>query len=350
MLSSLSFPLPLSEAQYFDTCFAHLLADESICFRFTTVPPSSNLVLNKTEIEHKTQACIVVSCEALNIEKLHQVEQALAQTLAFQSWLISVSRSAKSNRLVAKAKVELLNKQERFSSVNVLLEEVSQELQVEVAFVESAPILSEPGLLVMDMDSTVINIECIDEIAKLAGVGDKVSEVTELAMQGKLDFAQSLTSRVACLQHAEERLLKTVRDKLPLMPGIENLVTTLKHHGWRLAIASGGFTYFANYLKQRLGLDYAISNELEIVDAKLTGKVLGNIVDAQVKAQTVESLAQQFSIPMSQTVALGDGANDLVMMQKAALGVAYKAKPIVREQSQTSIRFGELDQLLDYLR
>ncbi|TDF39964.1 phosphoserine phosphatase SerB [Alteromonadaceae bacterium M269] len=211
------------------------------------------------------------------------------------------------------------------------------------------PTLSQPGLLVMDMDSTVIQVECIDEIAKLAGVGDEVANVTELAMQGKLDFSESLIQRVGCLKGTSVDVLQQVCDGLPLMPGVENLVNTFKSHGWKIAIASGGFTFFADYLRERLELDAAFSNELEVVDDKLTGRVVGNIVDAQVKADVVASLAEKFGIPQSQTVAMGDGANDLVMMKKAALGVGCHAKPKVRLEADCAIRFGGLDSLLALL-
>lgn len=217
--------------------------------------------------------------------------------------------------------------------------------QVEVMILDQQPDFSKPGLLVMDMDSTLIQVECIDEIAHYGGVGEQVSEVTELAMQGKLDFAQSLIQRVGCLKNLPVDVLEKVRHELPLMPGIVELVSTFKARGWKIAIASGGFLYFADYLKTRLGLDSATANELEIKDDALTGKVLGDIVDAQAKADCVSSLASAYQIPLSQTVAMGDGANDLVMMKQAALGVAFHAKPVVRQQADVAIRFGGLDLL-----
>ncbi|UAA40079.1 phosphoserine phosphatase SerB [Paraneptunicella aestuarii] len=291
---------------------------------------------------------LIVIADALNLEKLDNVAQALSAQVITGLWHVSESRASlpEHARLVAKCEVEVTES----NGLSALIEQASLAHQVELVLCQNAPKLNEPGLLVMDMDSTVIKIECIDEIAILAGVGKEVSEVTELAMQGKLDFAQSLTQRVACLENADESILQTVRNALPLMPGIEVLVGRLQECGWKVAIASGGFTYFADYLKERLGLEAAVSNTLDIQDGKLTGKVRGDIVDAKVKAQTVESLAQQYGIPMHQTVAMGDGANDLVMMATAGLGVAYKAKPVVREQAQTSIRFSGLDTLLDYLR
>ena len=220
----------------------------------------------------------------------------------------------------------------------------------EACLIENAPSLNEPGLLVMDMDSTTIEIECIDEIAKLAGVGEQVSEVTERAMQGELDFAESLHERVATLAGSSESILAQVGDNLPLMPGLVELVATLKEHNWKVAVASGGFTYYTEILKELLNLDATQANVLEIIDGKLTGKVLGSITDAQVKADTLLKLAHDFSIAQQQTVAMGDGANDLVMMDAAYLGVAYKAKPIVLQQASTSINHSGLDTLLHWLK
>lgn len=220
---------------------------------------------------------------------------------------------------------------------------------LEIALVENAPKLEQPGLLLMDMDSTTIEIECIDEIAALAGVGEEVAEVTELAMQGKLDFSQSLRERVGKLKGADESILASVANNLPLMPGLVELIEELKQHNWRIAIASGGFTYFADKLKSDLALDAARANVLEIVDGKLTGQVIGEIVDANVKAQTLNELAAEFKIASNQLVAMGDGANDLVMMKAASLGVAYKAKPVVLAQADTTICHSGLDCMIHWL-
>lgn len=197
----------------------------------------------------------------------------------------------------------------------------------------------------MDMDSTAIKIECIDEIAKLAGTGEVVSAITASAMRGELDFEQSLRKRVGTLENASESILQKVRENLPLMDGFEQMVAILKEHGWKLAIASGGFDYFADYLKQKYGLDFAVSNQLEIIDGKLTGKVLGKVVDAQHKADTLKNLATTFNIPQNQWVAVGDGANDLPMLKTASLGVALHAKPKVQAQADFVVNFGDLTAL-----
>ena len=218
--------------------------------------------------------------------------------------------------------------------------------ELECCHVFEGPSLHKPGLLVMDMDSTAIEIECIDEIAKLAGVGEQVAEVTAAAMRGELDFAESLRARVKTLTNAPVSVIDQVAENLPLMPGLESLVEVLQKHDWKVVIASGGFTYMTDVLKEKLDLDKTVANQLEMADGKLTGNVLGDIVDAQVKANTVKQLSQQYGIPASQTVAMGDGANDLVMMAASNLGVAFHAKPVVRQKADVSVREGGLDQLL----
>ena len=205
---------------------------------------------------------------------------------------------------------------------------------LDVAPLGKIPNLRAPGLLVMDMDSTAIQIECIDEIAKLAGTGEMVAEVTERAMRGELDFTASLRSRVATLEGADASILHQVRDNLPLMPGLTQLVLKLETLGWKVAIASGGFTFFADYLRDKL--------HLAEVDGKFTGHVLGDIVDAQYKANTLTRLAESYDIPHEQTVAIGDGANDLPMIKTAGLGIAYHAKPKVNEKAEVTIRHADL--------
>ncbi|ROR06317.1 phosphoserine phosphatase [Erwinia sp. JUb26] len=219
---------------------------------------------------------------------------------------------------------------------------LAHELGLDVAPLGRIPHLKTPGLLVMDMDSTAIEIECIDEIAKLAGSGELVAEVTERAMRGELDFAASLRQRVATLKDADANILKQVRDVLPLMPGLTSLVQKLQALGWEVAIASGGFTYYAEHLRDTLHLSAVAANVLEIRDGKLTGEVLGDIVDAQYKADTLKRLAERFNIAPEQTVAVGDGANDLPMIKASALGIAYHAKPKVNEQAAVSIRHADL--------
>ena len=283
---------------------------------------------------------LVIFTEGLHLQQLTQVTQALADYLQLAFYRVIKVEGVRGFAVCAYVTLKTQD------SLNLQLEELAKRFSVELCLVDKAPSLTEPGLLLMDMDSTVIAVECIDEIAALAGVGEQVSKVTEQAMRGKLDFAQSLHTRVACLANADEAILQQVRDALPLMPGVANLVNILKTYNWKVAIASGGFSYFADYLQDRLNLDAVMANDLEIKNSKLTGKVQGPIVDANVKAQTLKNLAEKWSIKANQTIAMGDGANDLVMMHAAALGVALHAKPIVRQQADIAIRRGDLDVLL----
>ena len=219
-----------------------------------------------------------------------------------------------------------------------------------IAAMSSLPTLSRPGLLFMDMDSTLIQCECIDEIAGFLGIKAQISEITERAMRGELDFAASLTERVQLLAGLDATVLDQVYEQcIELTDGAEVLIDTLKQHGWKIGLVSGGFTYFTDKLEQRLGLDFTRSNVLEIRDGKLTGGITGDIVDAQTKRRCLQEQAAIFEVPMSQTVAMGDGANDLPMIQAAGLGIAFHAKPKVVEQAPYAISEGGLDRALTFL-
>lgn len=209
---------------------------------------------------------------------------------------------------------------------------------------------SSAGLVVSDMDSTLINIECVDEIADFAGLKPQVAAITEAAMRGELDFAASLTQRVAALQGLDEAVLAQVYDeRLQPNPGAEALLAGLKQLGIRFALVSGGFTFFTERLKQRLGLDYTRANLLEIEGGKLTGKVLGGIIDAEAKALFLHELCEELGLRPEQTIAMGDGANDLKMMAVAGMGVAYRAKPKVQAQSDVVLNHSGLDAVLHFL-
>ncbi|GJJ80392.1 phosphoserine phosphatase [Pasteurella canis] len=222
----------------------------------------------------------------------------------------------------------------------------AHELRVDIAQIDFVPRLKQSGLLVMDMDSTAIQIECIDEIAKLAGTGELVSSITAQAMRGELDFEQSLRRRVATLQGTPEHILAQVRENLPLMPGLVETLKQLQQYQWKTAIASGGFTYFTDYLKEFLKLDYAVSNQFDIQNGILTGEIKGDVVDAKYKAITLQQLVQEYGIKPENTVAIGDGANDLAMMKVAGLGVALHAKPKVQQQAQIVVNFADFSALL----
>ncbi|AOT10130.1 phosphoserine phosphatase SerB [Pseudoalteromonas luteoviolacea] len=225
----------------------------------------------------------------------------------------------------------------------------AKKLGCQGAILPNLPQLDIPGLLVMDMDSTAIEIECIDEIARLADVYDEVASVTAEAMAGKLAFSESLHKRVAKLQGIELSLISPLKDDLPLMMGIKQLCEVLKTKNWRLAIASGGFTWFAEALQERLSLDHVYANTLEIDAQRLTGRVIGDIVDAEKKAEVLNALRERYTVDTGQVIAIGDGANDLVMMAAADLGVAIHGKPKVVEQADAAICEGSLLQLLHFM-
>ncbi len=218
------------------------------------------------------------------------------------------------------------------------------EQQIDCALVPDAQRLSHFGLCVMDMDSTLISIECIDEIADMMQIKPQISAITEAAMRGELDFAESLKQRVALLKGLPEAALQRVIDeRLKLNPGAQEWIAACKANNIKTMVVSGGFTFFANHVQQLLSLDYAVSNTLEIIDGKLTGNIVGDIVDAERKAQELVKLRDSLGLKADQTIAIGDGANDLKMMAVAAAGVAYHAKPVVQAQASYALNFNGLD-------
>lgn len=223
-----------------------------------------------------------------------------------------------------------------------------QEHQLDYGFVRPQQHLSDFGLVVMDMDSTLIAIECIDEIAGMAHLKPQVAAITEAAMRGEIEFAESLRRRVALLQGLEESALQRVYDeRLQLNPGAEIMLGKLKEHGIKTLLVSGGFVFFTERLKARLGLDYAQANTLEIVNGKLTGKVLGHILDSQGKADSLVRTRDELGLKAEQVIAMGDGANDLRMMAQAGVSIAYHAKPVVRTQASYAFNFVGLDGLVN---
>ena len=216
------------------------------------------------------------------------------------------------------------------------------------AFVQSNKKLSDFGLICFDMDSTLITIECIDELADFAGKKAEVSAVTEAAMRGEIDYRESLRRRLALLAGLDARVLARVYgERLLLSPGARELLEAAQKAGLRTAILSGGFTYFTERLRIELGFDFATSNELEISGGKLTGRVVGDIVDASAKAHHLARLTDELGLRKEQVIACGDGANDLLMMAEAGLSVAFRAKPATRAKADVAINFGGLDSLLN---
>lgn len=224
--------------------------------------------------------------------------------------------------------------------------DLSARLHVDIAFQRDTVYRRNRRLVCFDMDSTLIEAEVIDELAKAAGVGDQVAEITEAAMRGELDFKQSFARRMALLQGLDESVLAGIAANLRLTEGAEKLISSLKKLGYKTAILSGGFNYFGRYLQNKLGIDYVYANELDIVDGKVTGKVIGTVVDGQRKAELLAMLAQQEGIALEQVIAVGDGANDLPMLSVAGLGIAFRAKPLVKASAEHAISTLGLDAIL----
>jgi len=223
-----------------------------------------------------------------------------------------------------------------------------EKARIDYGFVPEGMRFADLRLLAMDMDSTLITIECIDELGDLAGCKTEIASITAQAMRGELDYPRSLRKRVALLAELpESSLLRIYEERLKLTPGAEQLIGACKKHGVKLLLVSGGFTFFAERLKTRLGIDYTISNRLEVAGGKLTGQVLGDIVDADAKAAKFRAVMNELGAKREQTVAIGDGANDLKMMAEAGVSVAFHAKPVVRAQASCAISYSGLDAVIN---
>lgn len=226
---------------------------------------------------------------------------------------------------------------------------LSAEQEMDISFQEESMFRRMRRLICFDMDSTLIETEVIDELAIRAGVGDEVKAITESAMRGEIDFNESFKQRCALLKGLDVSVMQEIAESLPITEGVDRLMRILKKVGFKIAILSGGFTYFGNYLKQKYNIDYVYANELEVVDGKLTGRHVGDIVDGKRKAELLRLIAQVENVDIRQTVAVGDGANDLPMISIAGLGIAFHAKPKVKETAKQSISTIGLDGILYFL-
>ena len=229
------------------------------------------------------------------------------------------------------------------------LMKLSSELEVDFSFQRDNMYRRMRRLICFDMDSTLIQTECIDELAERAGVGEQVRAITESAMRGEIDFKESFTQRVALLKGLDVSVMKEIAENMPITEGVERLMFVLKRYGYKIAILSGGFTYFGEHLQKKFGIDYVYANELEIENGKLTGRYLGDVVDGKRKAELLRLIAQVEKVDIAQTIAVGDGANDLPMLSLAGLGIAFHAKPKVKANARQAINTIGLDGVLYFL-
>ncbi len=267
----------------------------------------------------------VLSSENVNIERINQLSRG---TLSCIEMIVNTCQA-----------INIRDMTRRLLSI-------SSDYGVDIAVQKENIFRKSKRLVVMDMDSTLIQVEVIDELAKHAGVGDKVIDITHMAMNGKISFNEALKERVALLRGLDEKVLTNVYKAIPFTDGAKSFIKILKQLGYKTALISGGFSFFTDRIEKDLGLDYTFANNLEIRDGKVTGKVLGRIINAEYKASILEDIAKVEGIPLDQVVAIGDGANDLLMLNKAGLGIAFNAKQSVREKADYHISQKNLDSVI----
>jgi phosphoserine phosphatase len=282
---------------------------------------------------HLAQVSAIVAEHGLNVDRIERLSGRLSLAV----------HTSKSNACV---ELRASGSATSETSMRAALLATAHDLRIDIAFQRESIFRRNRRLFAFDMDSTLIQGEVIDELAKMAGVADKVVAITESAMRGEIEFQESFRRRVALLRGLPEQRVHELLGEIPLVEGAEQLIGTLKMLGYKTAILSGGFTFFARYLQKRLGIDYVFANELDIVDGEVSGQVRAEIVDGARKAALLRQIAHKENISLEQVVAVGDGANDLPMLGIAGMGIAFRAKPIVRQTAGHAVSFLGLDSLL----
>ena len=291
------------------------------------------LLARKIDADHLAAVTKVTSDHGLNIDKIVRLSGRVRLDETHQLGRACVEFSVRGEpKDAVQFKSELL--------------ELSSRYEIDIAYQEDTIFRRNRRLVVFDMDSTLIDAEVIDELAYEAGVGEEVAAITEAAMQGELDFKQSFTQRVGLLKGLSADVLQSVAERLVLNEGAEHLISTLRKLGYKTAIVSGGFTFFGQHLQKRLGVDYVYANQLDIENGYVTGRVTGDIIDGQRKAELLRQIAAQEGLRLEQVIAVGDGANDLPMLSIAGLGIAFRAKPLVKASAKQSISNLGLDGIL----
>lgn len=291
------------------------------------------LLSRKITAEHISRVTAIVAENRLNIDSISRL-----------SGRISLDDARNGSKACVQFSVR--GEPENLNSMRAEFIKITEELGLDIAFQKDDVFRRSHRLVAFDMDSTLINSEVIDELAAAAGVGDKVAAITERAMRGELEFSESFRERLALLKGLDESVLEKIAARLQLNEGAENLIKNLKQLGYKTAILSGGFSYFGRYLQSKLGIDYVYSNELEIIDGKVTGRVKGEIVNGAKKAELLKEIAAKENIRLEQIIAVGDGANDLPMLNTAGLGIAFRAKPLVKASAKQAISTLGLDAIL----
>jgi len=324
----------------------------SVNVRFTTV--SEERYTNWVGRQGKGRYIVTILGKIITAKQLSKVTKAISdQNLNIDSIRRLTGRPSlqteDENSIRACIELSVRGELVDKSILSALFLAYSAELGIDISFQKDDMFRRNRRLICFDMDSTLIKTEVIDELADRAGVGEKVRAITEAAMRGEIDFNESFKQRVALLEGLDESVMEEVAKNLPIMDGAERLMHILKKCGFKIAILSGGFTYYGNHLKKLFDVDYVYANELEIIDGKLTGNHVGDIVDGKRKAELLKLIAQVEKIDLEQVIAVGDGANDLPMLNLAGLGIAFHAKPKVKANAQQSISTIGLDGVLYFL-